>query len=168
MKKIVISALAILMLLSLTVGALAMPSSTTYQSTRSFLEVCDREGLKYTYNGVNSDGDEVVLLDYGIENTSITVRMFFEDENSCGVRVWYLITYDPARLAEVEEAVNTLNAQYRWVKFYADTTDNTVTAAADIEFGDNPAGDVCRTILRRVVNISERGFNEQLMRFNIG
>lgn len=167
MKRIAITALAILMLLSMSVGALAVPSNVAYQSTRSFLEVCDQEGLKYTYNGVDNDNDETVLLDYSLDNTSITVRVFFEDEASCGIRVWYLITYDPSRLGEIVEACNNLNNQYRWVKFYADTSDNTVTASADVEFGDNPAGNVVRTMLRRVVNITNLGYNE-LMQYNVG
>ena len=159
MKRILVSTLAIMMLLSLLVGAMAAPA-TTYNSTRSFLEVCDQNGQAYNYIGMNSDDNEEVRLDFDLDNTSITARIFFEDENSCAIRVWYLMDYDATRLSEVEDAVNTLNSQYRWVRFFCDQTDNTITAAADVEFGDNPAGEIVWTVVGRVRGISNLGYND--------
>ena len=159
MKRILVSTLAILMLLSLVASAMAAPT-TTYSSTLNFLETCDAKGKAYNYIGMNSDNNEEVRIDYDLDNTSITARLFFEDEYSCGIRVWYLMDYDPARLAELEDAVNTLNSSYRWVRVFCDKTDNTITIAADVEFGNNPSGEIVWTVLGRVVGISNICYNE--------
>ena len=167
MKKLWVSICLIALVFALSAGALAVPSSVSYDTTRRFLEYCDENDIKYSYMGIDNDNDEKVNLSFDLTNTSVDVRYFFEeDQESCMVRVWNLITFDPDQIAEVRDAVGRANADYRWVKYYIDESDNTVTCAADIYFGGGDAGDICGYILRRVVNISDSVYDDYLGQYN--
>ena len=168
MKKILLCISAVLLALSLTMGALAVPSSVTYRTTGRFLAYCDEQGIKYTYQGIDNDNDERVTVSYDLSSTSVDVILFFsEDGDTCAIRLWNLIRFRENALDDVLSAVNQLNMNYRWAKFFADTSDNTVTCSADIYFGGADAGDIGYYLLYRIVNISDYGY-EDLARFDIG
>ena len=163
MKKFLVSVCLVALVFALSAGALAVPKNVTYETTRQFLQYCDDNSIKYTFAGIDDDNQERVTVGYNLTNTAVDVVFIFdEDQETCALRVWNLIEFDPAGQADVAGAVDTANRSYRWVRFFVDTSDNTVTCAADLYLGKGDAGEICGYLLDRVVNICDIVYDESL------
>lgn len=160
MKKRMIAILMVVVFALLSAApAFAVPSAVSYSSTRDFLEVLDSEGVHYTYEGIDSDDDEKVNVSYNITDTSIAMRIFFDDSReSCHIRVWNLIDYRPEDEGRVIEALDDLNKTYKWIKFYSDKNDNSVTASMDVILRRYDVGEICSEAMHRVVNICDDAY----------
>lgn len=162
MKKTLLSMISVVLIaLLFCATALAVPSNVQYSTTKSFLEVLDSEGIHYICEGIDSDNDEVVKIQYGLDdNTSITVKCYLaEDGSECNMRVWNLIDYDIGSFDAVVQKVDEMNRTYRWTRFYTDPSDNSVTVAMDVVLRDNAdAGDICREALRHIVQICDDAY----------
>ena len=168
MKKLLCSIAIALLVSLLCVSALAVPSSATYSTTREFLKECDEQEIRYTYDGIDQDNDEKVKVSINLTDTSITEIFYFsEDNEDASIRVWNFIDFAPSDYNNVLEAVNSLNAQYRWVRFYIDKSDNSVTCAIDVEYSVANTGEVTFMLMRHMMNICDYAYSE-LSRYDIG
>lgn len=160
MKKSWLALLLVIALLSVSCAALA--AKPDYQSTSDFLAALDEEGIKYTFAGTDSDNDELVT----IENTSsvygdVTFRFYFhEDEDDVSVRVWNVIDFAPADRDAVLEMCNQQNSAWRYVRFWVDDSDNSVTMAYDAYLPKRSPGDICVNIIYAMHNILEGAYPE--------
>ena len=103
-----------------------------------------------------------------LTDTSITEIFYFsEDNEDASIRVWNFIDFAPSDYNNVLEAVNSLNAQYRWVRFYIDKSDNSVTCAIDVEYSVANTGEVTFRLMRHMMNICDYAYSE-LSRYDIG
>ncbi len=158
MKKWISLLLCFVMLLSI-VPAMA-EDEPTYDTTEDFIAVLKEEGLKYELKSVDKDGDEVVL----VENTSdvygdVTFRFYFsEDEDDVYIRVWNLIDYDANDRSDVLEAANTVNSKWRFVRFYLDDSDNSITASFDSYLPKRSSGDITLEMLLTMHRIMENAY----------
>ena len=151
-----IALLIALLVITSGISAFAVPNSVAYSSTRDFLTVLDNESIRYSYDGINNDNDERVKVSYSLDDTKITVICFFkEDTKSCSMRVWNFIDYEASDANQVIQTLDQLNSKYRWVKFYSDASDNSVTVSLDAVFRNNDVGEICRECLRHIVNICD-------------
>lgn len=140
------------LLIALLLGALwltalcpALAQGPEYASTAAFVEAWQREGLSCTLGGVDEDGDESVSIECTGMGYSYTIELFFSvNGRDVSAFVWYLASYEDAQLPRVLEACSTLNAASRQVCFFADESDNTVTASMDLLFTPENAGGVTR------------------------
>ena len=157
MKKALALFLTALLLLSLASAALAVPDNVTYRPTRRFLELLDEEGIKYQYRGIDQDNDEYVVITYTIEDDhDCRMNLYFnEDLEHCSIRVWNLIDFDEANLVDVYRACDELNSSYKYIRFYVDETDYSVTASYDIIFRSTGADEICREAIRKMVNVCD-------------
>ena len=161
MKKLATLILAALLIASLATAALAVPKDVEYDSTRSFLEVLDDRKIEYDYNGVDDDGDEGVYIAFPDEESGIAVRAFFDANGAdCSLLAWNVIDYDEADFADIVELCNQLNADYRWVRFYADTSDDSVTVAADASFTKSSAGMISAEMMDHIVSVVGKAWPE--------
>lgn len=136
MKKLFSLLLIVTLLLTCCSGALA--TSATFANTKVFLDMLDEKGISYTMVGIDPDGDEKVEIDNTSEFFSYTLKFFFTPDNeTINIRVWDVIHFDEEDLTKVIRDVNSLNAGYKWIKFYVDETDNTVTASMDLIVREN-------------------------------
>ncbi len=156
MKRMVSSVLALLLVLSLSGVALAVPSEVEYRSTRRFLELMDDQGVKYIHEGLDEEQDEVVRITYRLEDENVSFRLCFsEDGEHCAIYAWDLAAFDPADTDRVLREVNSLNRQYHACVFTVDETEATVTACADVIFRTTGSDEICYEALQgmaRVVN----------------
>ena len=153
MKKIVSLILA-LVLLSVCAFAVAEEATASrYDTTKAFMEQMDQEQIMYTVLGRSDDGYDQIRVNYSGDNTQlISVNCFFTPDNvTASLCVWGVISYDPAKTADVMAVCNTLNNDYKYVRYSCDASDNTVTAQFDTVLLPDTAGPVCTTMVSLMV-----------------
>lgn len=158
MKKLTALLLALILTLSLSA---ALATEAQYANTKEMLKILDDSEVAYTIVGIDEDGDECVQVNNKDENglTYAIICYFSEDNNTVILRIYNILTYDPADAAGVFEAVNTLNSQYKFVSWYADTEDNTITLRMDLIVREGAsAGQIAVEGLIRMVQILQGGY----------
>lgn len=133
MKRIAKSMLA-LVLVAILLCAPALAASATYTNARDFVRVLDANGLTdYTLMGIDSDGDDGVMLDYSGDYWDYTIRYYFNAENDMVlIRIWNLMEFDDSEMSAAKNAANDANYDYKIARFYVDDTDNTLTCSYDL------------------------------------
>lgn len=109
------------------------------------------------------DDDERIALSFSGENAdSVKVVIAFDDDDyedeTVAFRVWNITKYNENNAARVLAACNALNAQYRFVKFYLDESDHTITGALDTVVELSNAGPICERILIHVVSVVDSAY----------
>lgn len=117
----------------------AQAAVPTYACTRAFTDALREAGVFYEVEGVDEDGDELVSID----RWSFTLNCYFsEDGQDMSILIWYLSSYDPSQLDDVLMICSRLNSESRGVCFYADESDNTITASMDVILREEDADEV--------------------------
>ncbi len=133
MKRILSVLCLVALCLTMLVPALAeQPQLAT---TQAFIELLEMQGLNYTYRGADDNGKERVTI--GLQNDACSYTMtciFDSDMETVSIYVWNLIEFEGSNSINLYRACNTENYDWKIVKFYVDTTDNTVTAQYDLIF----------------------------------
>ncbi len=131
MKKLIAVALTCMVLLLIPMSSLA--GAGQYQNTRKATDYLEQEKIVYTYLGVDNDGDDGLLLEFSEDDFDFDLRIYFtEDNESVFMLVWDLISFPKEDYAAVVNVCNDLNAEYRFITFHVDKSDNTVTATYDL------------------------------------
>ena len=100
----------------------------------------------------------MVITNYDTDNGSIEIRFYFDQNcENTNIRVWNVIDYNQSDFMDVLVAVDKLNSDYNYVRFYTDDYDDSVTAALDLIYRDEDVDDICMEALYYVVNIVEEG-----------
>ena len=168
MKKMMAMVLAALLMMAF-LPAGAEGAQAEFTSTQSLLDALDADGIDYyEYNGIDSDGDEWVTVPNDGDNVSFDIECFFCSDNElCSLRIWNFIDYDAENYAQILEIVNDINASYRYVSCYADTSDNSVTVSMDVIIReDDNAGDIVYEGLAWIAVLADE-FYEQLSPYAI-
>ena len=155
MKKVTSCLLALLLIVSLCVPAFATSTNEgQYETTRSFIDVLQTKGLKYTYSGLNSDNDEKIRVSFSDDNFgSIVFILFFPSSaDEVSIRVWNLITVTAGKTYALN-TVNTLNNNYKYARFYLDESDNTITCSMDAYLDVRSAGDTTNRMMSVLLDI---------------
>ena len=132
-------------------------SGAQYRSTRAFIDALEAEDYSYDYEGIDDDGDELVIVGFNIEGGSVDLRFYFdENEENANVRAWNIIDYELVDWTNVVQVLDGLNGDYNYVRFYTDDYDNSVTAAIDLIFRENDVGAIClEAIYYMVTSVEE-------------
>lgn len=109
-------------------------SVAQFENTKIFVQWLDQEGIEYSLHGVDDDGFEKLDVNYidSNGNTNYYFMVFYQDNELTTIYNWYVIKYDVANLNDVLYTCNDINSSYRYVKFYCDESDNTVTSQIDV------------------------------------
>ena len=156
-------------ILLVTLSPVAFAASAQYANTRSFLGELDTYEIRYTLEGVDSDNNEIVHIKNKGDYYSYTIHYYFsEDNESVSIRIWNLIDFDSSDMDKVYLAVSQLNKTYKWVKFYADEIDNSVTLSADMIVRRNSGtGDIVLEMTLRIASIlDDEGVYNALNRYD--
>ena len=164
MKKLL--SLVLAAMLCLSVCAVSLAESAQYYTTQEFLDYLDQKGVTYTLEGIDNAGYEVVKVTNKGDAFTYDIKYFFDDgmENT-GIRVWDVIEYADADFAKVLRVCNTLNSSYRYAKFMADESDNTVTCSMDLMYRANDIAEIHWEATLRIVDILDNGY-ESLSIYN--
>ena len=156
MKKFLAALLVSMLCLSLCATASA---ATEFSTTQSFLTMMDDAEMKYTNNGLDSDGDEHVSMSYRDDYSSYTIHYFFEDNlEHTSIFVWNIIEFDAKDALHVMQVCNELNARYNYTCWYVDETDNTVTCSMNLIYRDDNVGLVVTEATVYLMEIIEHGY----------
>lgn len=155
----------IIAVISLFFTLLSLPvnadyTQAKYSSTMQFLKILDNYDIKYTWQGMDSDDNEIISIGNNSDVVgNYTIKVFFDDSNeNCSIRVWNLIDYKSAMSSSVYAAVNSINYAYKYVKFFADDSDNSVTASIDLIYRDSDIGEICLEALVDIVSIIDKAY----------
>ena len=146
-----------LLLVSAILISLSGAYAASYQSTQSFLNELDSAGLKYTNYGVDSDGDEwIVVKNYSnIYQTTLYYNFFFESDcDSVSILVWDIASINAGKNYALS-VINALNNKWKRVKFVLDESDNTVSAQYDIYVDTATSGAITLKALLSMYQIIE-------------
>jgi hypothetical protein len=131
MRKL--TAIALICMVLLLVPLSSFAGSGKYQNTQKATDVLEEQEIIYTYLGVGSDGEDGVLIQFSEDDFDFDMRVYFhEDNESVHLLVWDLITFQKEDFAAVVNVCNHLNAEYRFITFHAEKSDNSVTATFDL------------------------------------
>ncbi len=116
-----------------------------------FMNYMDAQGVKYV-----DKGDNVVLVTYNCKNIrSVPVYVFFDKEGDALVQLycWDIANFGD-KMAEGMIACNTVNSEYRWVKYYVNQK-NEIVCTCDAYIDEATCGSECLSLVHRVVNITD-------------
>lgn len=108
-----------------------------------------------------SEKDErLVRLSFKADNKeSIDVLLVFdEDEHSVSCKCFNICKFAADKKEAMYKVCNEVNAQYRWLKFYVDESDNTITAQMDAVIQVESCGPECYEIVGRSVSIVDEAY----------
>ncbi len=161
MKKWIALFLVMMMTLSLT-AALANTDKPKHQTTIDFIAKLEEEDMNYSFDGMQSTGNEVVNLPFSSDTYGdVNYRFFFNKEcNISSIRVWNIIDFDAASRAEVLDVCNKLNDDWKFVKFVLDDSDNSVTVSFDNVLPETETEEVTWVMFLRMHNIIKDAYPE--------
>lgn len=169
-RKTMAFALGLCLLVSGT--ALVRAETPMAQSTRDFVTTLEEGGFSYTYKGLNAAGtSESLLLDYNssVFGSSRIRAEFSLDEGSCRLFLWNMVDYDPEQQSEVAASCDAVNAYYKYVKFFTDSSDNSVTALVDVRLSKSfPCSELVSSSLYSLLYTSENAYEEEFSRYAKG
>lgn len=146
--------LTLLLALVLTLNvASCFAENAQYATTKDFIRALEKNDLKYTYKGIDSDKNETVIVSFTDDfYDSVTIRFFFdEDEDKASIRIWNLIDVSAGE-SYATKTLNKLNYDYKYATFVLDTTDNTVSVESDI-YMDGTDGDKLLRLMDALLQI---------------
>ena len=133
MKKMMRTVLA-LALAAILLCAPALAKSATYANAQDFVRELEAIGVTdYTIMGIDSNGDDILVLDYSGDYWDYSIRYYFtEDEDLVLIRIWNLMEFDASEVDAAKIAANEANYDYKIARFYVDESDNTLTCSYDL------------------------------------
>ncbi len=168
MKKALALVLAMLLVIGIALPACA--ATAKLRSTQAFLKALDEQEITYTILYSDNDNDCITVDNIDDNGFAYTIRVFFDSyEENCSIRVWDIMKSLDADFAKVLRTCNSLNSKYKYLKFYADESDNTAVAAMDLSYRtdgalvnlssrDNKIGDILMEAIYNTVQILEIGY----------
>jgi hypothetical protein len=121
--------------------------------TAAYLE---SKGLKYTV----IDEDSRLRISYRVENKgSIEVVVIFdENERAVALRSFDFCKVPDAKKSAIYEVCSKMNMEYRWIKFFLDERDNTVTLSDDAVIQLESCGEEILDLINRMVSIGDDAY----------
>lgn len=153
MKKWLASALILLLVMMNAVPAMA-DSEAQYATTQDFIRVLEENELKYSYVGIDDDGDEKVTVSWNADAyEDYMFRFYFnEDQTAVFIRMWNIVTVSAGETYALK-TINALNSGYKYAKFYLDESDSTLSLSADIPLAGSNTGDAVYYMMGRLNGI---------------
>lgn len=125
MKRWLSSALILLLVLMMAMPALA-EDEVQYATTKDFIRVLEENDLKYTYNGIDSDNDERVVVSFNPDPYEECKFRFDFKEDEVNIHMYYLVTVSAGENYTLK-TINDLNCSYKYVSFVYDESNSTIT-----------------------------------------
>lgn len=142
-------------------GAVEIPDSVPgkYATTRQLLYALDQAEINYTYDGIDSDGDEYIIIKDTCAGHPVSFRLWFSpDCEQANLRVWDIISFTSQQKNDVRIACDELNSTYKFAAFYLDY-DSTITMSMDfILREDGKAGSIMLEDLMLAYSILEDAY----------
>lgn len=130
-----------------------------YAITNEFATELTSREQKFEVRFVENTKKEVLLISYRGDNIPVTDFQFFFEETGCNValRVFDLVEkVPPEKFEAIRSAINASNTEYRFMCFYLDEEDNSISGKIDFILPENcSTKDVLSEYLHHAVSISD-------------
>jgi len=111
----------------------------------------DSKGI---HTSVLDEEDNILRVGFKGDNTNVSILMdFSEDGEYVTFKSYNLCTFSVDKIAQMYKLCSELNKEYKWVKFYVDESDNTLTAQDDAIIQLDSCGVECYELVGRMVAI---------------
>lgn len=168
MKRILSLSLVLCLILCFSPSAFAV--SPQFDLTKEITDTLDEEHVRYTLAGLTEDGaEEFLYVTYtGDYLDTIEVDIFVSEEyDSVQMYCFAYVEYNPSDYINILHAVNQMNKEYNYVKFFCDEDSNTVSACYDGFLIDGVAGALAYEMLGSIVTIADEAYNDIFYRYAI-
>jgi hypothetical protein len=117
----------------------------------------DSRNLHYEVLGEDSS---ILRAGFTMDNRDgIKVLMFFDDDSkACKLRAFEVAKFAENKKEKMYQVCNALNAKYRWIKFFVDEEDNTITAEDDAVIQLDTCGEEVFQCCLQLVNIVDAAY----------
>ena len=111
------------------------------------------------------EGETIRVRFSGLENAGTVEILVITDDNerTIALRSYNLLKVKDELKPKMYKVCSDLNHKFRWVKFYVDDSDNTVTAESDAVTQAGSAGEEAFELVLRMTKIIDEAYDE-LMR----
>jgi len=118
----------------------------------------DSKGVRYSPNEEKS----TIKTGFKAENKQgIELLLIFDDNNeSMAIRSFDYVSFPANKIDTMYKVCSQMNKQFRWVKFYVDENDNTVTLSEDAVIQLDTAGAEAWELIVRMVSIGDDAYPE--------
>ncbi len=116
-----------------------------------YLEVKEGEVIRVNFSGLENAGSVEILV------------ITDDNDRTIGLRSFNLLKVKDELKPKMYKVCSDLNHKFRWVKFYVDDSDNTVTAESDAVTQAESAGEEAFELVMRMTGIIDEAYDE-LMR----
>ncbi len=128
------------------------------QTTTTFLETLKKNGWKYKDLQELENGGDRVSCGVNGKITTVDFNFFFDqDGHAFTMRVFRLFAVPIDRKLQIMEVMNSVNKDYRWVKFFIDGESWMSVQADAVVTGEN-AGDVAMELMIRAMRIIDETY----------
>jgi hypothetical protein len=116
----------------------------------------DSKNVKYTV----VDEDSRVRVGYRVENRGNldVIVIFDKSEDSVALRSFDFCKIPDTKKEAIYEVCSKMNMEYRWIKFFVDERDNTVTLSADAVIQLESCGEEILELVNRMVSIGDDAY----------
>ena len=122
---------------------LSAVSEGTFNTTKRFIAALKAHNINYsTKNAADESEADRVYVTFtsnsvnGVAYEYTVTALFRSNSNEMEFKVWNLIDYNAADTNAVIKTCDEMNQKYKWVRFYTDPSDNSVTADLYLECAD--------------------------------
>lgn len=121
---------------------------------QTFVDALDKVKLKHKDVQQLAGGESMVVVGINGKNTSYDVLFIFDTKgDTVSIRVPRLVVGCPEdKTLNMLDAINDVNAKFRWLKLYMDKNQN-IVAQADAYANDSVDENICVKLLIRFGNI---------------
>ena len=120
----------------------------------------DAKGLKYD---IMNDGRAIAIGTALKNKESIRVLIVF-DEAHVALRSFGYCKFPEAKKPVMYQVCSMMNDNYRWVKFFVDEKDNTITLADDAVIQPESCGEEIMELFIRMATIADEAYPEFMKR----
>jgi len=119
-----------------------------------FSEILDSHELVYEKLGDNED-----VIRIGLPSETTDGRYFFfefgDSEGDFSIKSFNVCKFPADKIDAMYKACSEVNYQYRWVKYYIDESDNTVSVSVDAQFNFDTLESIGLDLLFRANHITD-------------
>lgn len=117
----------------------------------------DEKGLKYSIIGEKEDCIKLGFTMDSRDGLDVLIIMD-EDGESAKVRAYDLAKFPANKIDVMYKTCNELNKDYRWLKFFVDESDNTITCDMDAIIQLDSCGMELYELCFRLVHIADEAY----------
>lgn len=119
----------------------------------------DSKGFKYQ---IEEDRD-VMRISFGkLDNKDgLKILVFFDEDNrTVAIRSFDYVSFPESKIGNMYALCSKMNKNFRWVKFYVDEEDNTITISDDAVVMLDSVGDELYELVMRMTSIADTAYPE--------